>query len=101
MVGKSTPERPWLLPSGKMGHAGWGRANNFRVSGCHSYPKGNGLTGDGTSLVLLPSMSMTVVGVWAGAGWKSWLFAQIKRPQKYETPPQPAEQWFTWCAHLG
>ena len=36
--------------TGKVGRAGWGRANN--LSGCHSYPKGNGLTGDEPSVVL-------------------------------------------------
>lgn len=101
VVGLGIHSQGRVRMTGKMGHAGWGRANNLRVSGCHSYPEGNGLTSDGPSVVLLPSMAMTVVGMWAGAGWKSWLSGQTKRLQNYGTPWQPAEQWFTWCAHLG
>jgi len=41
--------------------AGWERANNLRVSGSRSYPKRNDLTWP--SMVLLPSMAVTMVGV--------------------------------------
>ena len=84
MIGLCFHSQGRVRMTGKMGRAGWGRENN--LSGCHSYPKGNGLTGDEPSVVLLPSMAMTGSGV--GWGWVEILslWANQKATKLCNTP---------------